>query len=363
MSKGCLLVAGGAGYIGSVFCAEAKKTGYTPIILDRLTSESERITAWRRQAARIGPLEIADYGDSEAVAAIIQKHKPIAAICFAGFIEVGASVKDPESFWDNNFFKALRFFHALERGGVRHVVFSSTAAVYGNSVTDRALIETDELAPINPYGMTKLACEVALQGLINHQDVSDSFIEEFVKRCQSITTTYPAFRVSFFPCLKSVCLRYFNAAGADNENDLGEMHDPETHLIPNALLAGKDRVFTLNGSDYLTQDGTCVRDYIHVKDLAEAHLAALHYLMKGGENNVFNLGTSKGSSVKEVLEGIKKIRTTDFTIHTGPRREGDPVFLVANADKANQILEWYPRHNLNDIITSAAAFHAKHGHS
>lgn len=361
MSKGNLLVAGGAGYIGSVFCAYAKKHGYTPIVLDRIESSSTRVTQWRKKVAAAHVLEVADYGDTETVAAIIKKYKPHAAICFAGLIEVGESVKNPELFWDNNFTKALRFFGALEQGGVKHVVFSSTAAVYAAPQSEKALAEDAVLAPANPYGMTKLACEVALRGLGHYQDTSDAFIEEFVKRCQQTQFVYPAFRESFFPCLKSVALRYFNAAGADNDNDLGEMHEPETHLIPNAVMATQGKAFTLHGTDYNTPDGTCVRDYIHVLDLADAHLRALDYLQKGGESDALNLGTRSGNSVKEVLAAVQTAAQKTFAVAQGPRRAGDSAFLVANAQKAQEKLGWQPKYTLEEIIHSATHFHAKHG--
>jgi UDP-glucose 4-epimerase len=363
MSKGNILVAGGAGYIGSHFCRLAAERGFTPVVLDRLTSVSPKVEAWRRQVAKYGPLEIADMGDEESVVAIIKRHKPVAAICFAALIDMKESLADPELYWENNFYSALRFFRALELGGVRALVFSSTAAVYGNPDGGRALTEEDALAPITPYGTSKLGCEIALQGLIHHQEASDAFIEEFSRRCLKTRFVYPEFRNSFFPCLKSACLRYFNAAGADPEHGLGEVHEPETHLIPNALKGALNgQGFTLHGDDYGTPDGTCVRDYVHVLDLAEAHIAALDYVMKGGVNDAFNLGSGRGYSVKEVMQAVEQASGKSIPLTIGPRRAGDPAILVADASKAKTKLVWTPQHDLSGIIGSAAQFHREHGH-
>ncbi|MDX1921811.1 MAG: UDP-glucose 4-epimerase [Alphaproteobacteria bacterium] len=358
-----ILVAGGAGYIGSHFCKLAAAKGYTPVTIDRLTSPSPRVEEWRRNAVKWGPLEIADMGDEDAVKRIVQTYKPVAVVCFAALIEVAESVAKPDIYWDNNYHKAVRFFKTLERNKVENAVFSSTAAVYGNPVSPRPLVENDVLAPINPYGMTKLACEVALQGLSQRKEVSKNFIDELIQR--SATSE---FNSSLFPSMRSVIFRYFNAAGADESAVIGEMHEPETHLIANAVLAAqhardfaKDKKFTLNGTDYPTPDGTCVRDYIHVEDLALSHILGLEYLLAGGKSDVFNLGTGKGYSVREVINGVKKATGKDFTVQEGPRRAGDPAFLVADANKAEHVLGWKPTHHLETIIKSATNFHGKHG--
>ena len=356
MSK-TILVAGGAGYIGSHFCKLAASKGYTPVTVDRLTSPSKRIEAFRRSSVQWGPLEVADIGDIETVLTIIQKHKPVAAVCFASLIDVAESVTNPELYWQNNFYAVMRFFKALEHGKLRHVVFSSSAAVYGNPLEAKPLAEEDALTPINPYGMTKLACEIALQGLSNRCEASDAFIDELSRRALKLDNTYPEFRISFFPCLKSVIFRYFNAAGADSIGAIGEMHEPETHLIPNAILAAQGKPFTLRGTDYPTPDGTCIRDYVHVEDLAQAHIQGLEYLLGGGKSDVFNLGTGKGNSIKEVLGNVKQTTGKDFAVNEGPRRIGDPAYLVANADKAERVLGWKPQLGLNEMIKSASHFY------
>jgi UDP-glucose 4-epimerase len=367
-SKGNLLVTGGSGYIGSHFCKMAARAGYHPVVIDRLQSASPRVEGFRRHVSRFGNLEVADIGDSQTIANIIRRYQPVAAVCFAALIEVGESMQKPDLYWENNFIKMTRFLRELELGGVRHVVFSSTAAVYGKAITQSSLSEDAALAPINPYGAGKLAVEIALQGLMHHHEASDSFIDEMVKRCLGIHLDYPEFRNSFFPRLKSVCFRYFNAAGADDHiaddqaDDvglLGEMHEPETHLIPNTILAalGHNPNFTLNGTDYPTKDGTCIRDYVHVNDLASAHLAGLEYLQKGGKSDVFNLGSGSGYSNHEIINTVRKITQKEFPVTTGPRRAGDPPMLVANSNKAKEILGWQPHYSLDKIIATALRFH------
>lgn len=362
-----ILVAGGAGYIGSHFCKLAAEKGFTPITIDRLSSPSPRVESFRRAAVQWGPLEVADIGDVPTIETIIQRYKPVAVACFAALIEVAESVANPDAYWDNNFYKAVNFFKTLDHHNIRNVVFSSSAAVYGNPIKTHALTEDDTLAPINPYGMTKLACEVALQGLLQREGVSDTFVNELARRCSTLERSFPEFGSSFFPGLRSVIFRYFNAAGADESAVIGEMHEPETHLIANAVLAAQGardfangRTFQLNGTDYPTPDGTCVRDYVHVNDLALAHIQGLEYLMAGGASNVFNLGTGKGYSVKQVIDGVKTA-CGSFTVKEGPRRQGDPAFLVADASKAERVLGWKPEKHLDAIIQSAAAFHSKHG--
>jgi UDP-glucose 4-epimerase len=339
-------VAGGAGYIGAPFCKMAAAAGFAPVVVDRLSSPSPRVEAYRRSAVQWGPLEVADIGDSDAISAIIQKHKPVAAVCFAALIEVAESIAKPELYWENNFEKAGRFFNTLTKGGVSKLVFSSTAAVYGEA--HKPLKEDSKLAPINPYGMTKLGCETMLHGTGRDK-------AEIQKR-----------NPLAFPFMKSVVFRYFNAAGALPE--VGEMHEPETHLIPNAIFAaqrqrgfGTEKQFTLYGTDYPTRDGTCIRDFVHVEDLATAHVLGVQYLLEGGTSDVFNLGTGTGMSVREVVAAVRTATGSDFEVREVPRRAGDPPLLVADASKAASALGWKPRHDLNSIVASAVAFHRQQG--
>ncbi|HVY12597.1 MAG TPA: UDP-glucose 4-epimerase [Alphaproteobacteria bacterium] len=362
MNKFPILVAGGAGYIGAHFCKAAQDAGFLPVVVDRISSPSPRVEAFRRASARWGVLEVADIGDAGAVSAIIEKHKPVAAVCFAALIEVAESVKRPGLYWENNFLKAMRFFQTLEKSGINKLVFSSTAAVYGAPEANKPLKETDILNPINPYGMTKLGCEVMLQGAERHPTLPPAFLNE-------VSEHLPTGRCPFFSKINSVVFRYFNAAGADVANDLGEMHEPETHLIPHAIFAaqkqreyaGGRKAFTFFGTDYDTEDGTPVRDFVHVDDLAEAHIAGLRHLLDGGASDVFNLGSGKGYSVREVVETVHDVTRQDFVVNEGARRPGDPPYLVADIAKAKAKLGWQPKRGLTDIISSASEFHKKHG--
>jgi len=320
MSENNVLVTGGAGYIGSHVGSTLRQAGYTPITLDNLRNGHP-------EAVKFGAFIEGDIGDSEIVKKICAEYKPIAALHFAALIEVSESVRLPELYIDNNFTKASRLFATLQDCGIKHVVFSSTAAVYGMPQQDGAIAENWPLAPINPYGQSKLDAENFLRSL---------------------------------PDITSVALRYFNAAGADIEEGIGEAHWPETHLIPNALLAllgMKPEPLTVFGTDYPTPDGTAVRDYIHVTDLARAHLLALDYLIKGGATTAINLGTGSGYSVKEILDTIALVTGQKVPHTLGARRVGDPPFLVADNKKAGQILKWVPQKSLSDIIASAFTWH------
>jgi len=317
-----VLVTGGAGYIGSHTALALQNAGHEPIVLDSLVNGHE----W---AAKYGPLIRGDIGDAALVARACDEHRPEAAIHFAAFIEVGESVANPQKYIDNNYHKACRLFDALCQKGIKRVVFSSTAAVYGTPVSDAPIAEDHPRQPINPYGEAKLLAETYLRSLKERG-------------------------------MRSVALRYFNAAGAAPVHEgIGEAHAPETHLIPNVLLAGlgfKDEV-RLFGSDYPTRDGTALRDYIHVLDLASAHLAALRYLIDGRETDVFNLGTGTGSTVLEVVRAAEAALGRPIPQSRHPRREGDPSMLVADAARARATLGWSPRHTLDDIVRSALAWH------
>jgi UDP-glucose 4-epimerase len=282
---------------------------------------------------RWGPAEEGDIRDRAKLDDVLAKHKPAAILHFAALIEVGESVKDPVAFYENNVIGTLTLLAAAQSAGIKNFVFSSTCATYGlpQSVP---LDETHRQVPINPYGQTKYIVEQAL----------------------SDYDKYTGFR--------SVVLRYFNAAGADFEGRIGEWHQPETHAIPLAIDAalGRREGFKVFGSDYETRDGTCVRDYIHVLDLADAHVRAVEYLLRGGESVALNLGTGTGTTVKELLSTIEDVSAKPFPVEYVGRREGDSHTLVANNDKAREVLGWVPQHDLSQIIRSAWNWHSKSNH-
>ncbi len=328
-----VLISGGAGYIGSHAAYILKQTGHEPVIIDNLSTGN----AW---AAAHGVFEQGDIGDTDFVHMVCEKHRPVAAMHFAAFIEVGESVQNPAKYFDNNRDKATRFFNTLSVSGVKHTVFSSSAAVYGEVGTDDPISENAPTRPINPYGQSKLEAEFALRAL----DIDG---------------------------MRSVSLRYFNVAGAaPPEAKLGEAHVPESHLIPRLVLPLIDTApallaalrlssgFTIYGDDYPTPDGTAIRDYVHVIDLIDAHVRALSYLLNGGETNIFNLGSGTGYSVTEIVVAAREVLVRpDFAPGVVPRRAGDPAVLVANSEKATSVLGWSPSHSLADIIRDAAAWH------
>ena len=327
MSKKVVLVVGGAGYIGSHTCLELAARGYLPVVFDNFTNGHREFVQW-------GPLEEGDIRDRARLDEVFALHKPVAVLHFAALIEVGESVKDPVAFYDNNVIGSLTLLSAAMAAGVEAFVFSSTCATYGlpDSVP---MDETHRQAPINPYGRTKFIVEQALKDY----------------------GTYKG--------LNSVILRYFNAAGADFEGRVGEWHQPETHAIPLAIDAalGRRDGFKVFGTDYDTRDGTCVRDYIHVLDLADAHVRAVDYLLGGGESVQLNLGTGTGTTVKELLGAIADVSKRPFPVeYTGPR-EGDSTTLVANNDKARDLLGWVPRYDLEQIIQSAWNWHSRRNQS
>jgi len=317
-----ILVAGGAGYIGSHTCLRLHEAGFLPIVYDNLSNGWESFVQW-------GPLEVGDINDAARLDAVLARHKPAAIIHFAAFIEVGFSVAEPGAFYANNVGGTITLFEAARRAGIDKLVFSSTCATYGAPVYV-PMDEKHPQAPLNPYGRSKLMVEQILADL----------------------DQYKAFR--------SVVLRYFNAAGADPEGRIGEKHEPETHAIPLAIAAarGERDAFTLFGSDYDTRDGTCVRDYIHVLDLADAHVLALKWLLDGGESTAFNLGTGEGTTVRELVGAIERRSNTPFPLIPAERRAGDAPSLVANNDKARTGLGWSPRYDLQEIIDHAWAWHA-----
>ncbi|CAK10141.1 UDP-glucose 4-epimerase GalE [Rhizobium johnstonii] len=323
MAGETVLVVGGAGYIGSHTCLDLANKGYTPVVFDNFSNGHREFVKW-------GPAEEGDIRDRARLDEVLAKHKPAAILHFAALIEVGESVKDPVSFYENNVIGTLTLLSAAQAAGINAFVFSSTCATYGlpQSVP---LDETHRQVPINPYGRTKYIVEQAL-------------------------ADYDQYR-----SLRSVVLRYFNAAGADFEGRIGEWHQPETHAIPLAIDAalGRRQGFKVFGSDYETRDGTCVRDYIHVLDLADAHVRAVEYLLKGGDSVALNLGTGTGTTVKELLGAIEDVSNRPFPVEYIGRREGDSHTLVANNDKARDVLGWVPQYDLSEIIRSAWDWHAK----
>ncbi|MBY3126455.1 UDP-glucose 4-epimerase GalE [Rhizobium laguerreae] len=323
MAGETVLVVGGAGYIGSHTCLDLANKGYRPVVFDNFSNGHREFVRW-------GPAEEGDIRDRARLDGVLAKHKPAAILHFAALIEVGESVKDPVSFYENNVIGTLTLLSAAQAAGINAFVFSSTCATYGlpQSVP---LDETHRQVPINPYGRTKYIVEQAL-------------------------ADYDQYR-----SLRSVVLRYFNAAGADFEGRIGEWHQPETHAIPLAIDAalGRRQGFKVFGSDYETRDGTCVRDYIHVLDLADAHVRAVEYLLKGGDSVALNLGTGTGTTVRELLGAIEDVSNRPFPVEYIGRREGDSHTLVANNDKARDVLGWVPQYDLSQIIRSAWDWHAK----
>lgn len=317
-----VLVTGGAGYVGSHACKALARAGYLPVALDNLVNG-------HRWAVKWGPLEQGDIADRELVRALVARHRPVALMHFAAFACVGESMAEPEKYYLNNVLGSLTLLEACRAGGVDKVVFSSSCAVYG--LPAKLPIDEDQpRQPVNPYGGSKLLVENALADYDR------------------------AYR------LRSVSLRYFNAAGADPEGEIGELHEPETHLIPLALdaVAGARPDLTVHGNDYPTPDGTCVRDYVHVTDLASAHVAALEYLLSGGATRALNLGTGEGHSVLQVVEAAERATGRKAPLVLGPRRAGDPPELVADASRATEVLRWRPQHSrLDDIVSSAWAWH------
>ncbi|MBI3831565.1 MAG: UDP-glucose 4-epimerase GalE [Planctomycetes bacterium] len=325
-----VLVTGGCGYIGSHAVRALNDAGFAPVVLDNLTTgHLEGLTA-----AGDFKLYQADLRDENALEASFKQHRFVGVLHFAGVALVGESVRDPEKYYGANLIGSLNLIAVCKRHGVKNLVFSSTAATYGmpKSVP---MSEEHPQHPINPYGRTKLAFEQALQ---SYHDAGQ---------------------------IRYLALRYFNAAGADPRGDIGEAHDPETHLIPNAfrVVLGQLAHLTVHGSDYPTPDGTCIRDYIHVMDLAEAHVLALTHLLDGKESGALNLGTGQGHSVLEAIKACEAASGRKIPVVMGPRREGDPSSLIADPAKAKQVLGFVPkRSDLKTIAADAWRWFEKHPH-
>lgn len=323
-----ILVTGGAGYIGSHTVISLLNAGYDVVIFDNLELGHKEIVESLeniKSTGRVADFIQGDLKNIDDIKSVFEKHKNIEAVVhFAAYSQVGESVSNPQKYYYNNVFGTMNLLNAMLEYNVKNIVFSSTAATYGNA----CYTPIDELhpqSPINPYGKTKLMIE----------NIMDDYDRAYG--------------------LKSVRLRYFNVAGADSKSRVGEWHDCETHLIPNILKStfSGGKVFEMYGTDYDTKDGTCVRDYINVEDLANAHVLALKYLKNGGETNFFNLGTQEGNSVKEVFDSCEKVTQKKILLKEMPRRAGDPPILVAANTKAKQVLGWRPEKTLEQSIKTA----------
>ena len=321
-----ILVLGGAGYIGSHTVWELCEAGRDVVVADNLQ------TGFREAVHSKARFYKLDIRDREALDVLFQAEKIDGVIHFAACSQVAESMRDPLKYYDNNLHGTMVLLSAMVAHGVDKIVFSSTAATYGEP--ERVpILETDRTQPTNTYGETKLS------------------MEKMMGWCSKAHG------------LRYVALRYFNACGAHPSGVIGEAHDPETHLIPIILQVpnGQREKLTIYGEDYPTPDGTCIRDYIHVTDLAQAHILALDYLMDGGENNVFNLGNGVGFSNKEVVDVARAVTGHPIPAEIGPRRPGDPARLVASSEKAKTVLGWDPQYaDLNTIISTAWQWHKNH---
>jgi UDP-arabinose 4-epimerase len=318
-----VLVTGGAGYVGSHTCKALADHGYVPVTVDDFSSG-------HRGAVRWGPLERGDIADRAFMERVLAEHRPVAVLHFAAFSQVGESVREPARYYANNVAGTLALLEAIRSDGPRKIVFSSTCATYGQP--ERLPIkESDPQAPINPYGRSKLA------------------VEHLLHDC---CVAYG---------IRAVALRYFNAAGAEAEAGIGEAHEPETHLIPLVIetaLARRGPV-EIFGDDYPTPDGTCQRDYVHVGDLAEAHVLALRFLDWSPGFHAFNLGTGRAYSVREVIAAAERVGRRSIPVRVAARRPGDPPVLFADASGAEATLGWSPqRSSIDEIVRSAWAWHA-----
>jgi UDP-glucose-4-epimerase GalE len=322
-----ILVTGGAGYVGSHVCKALAESGYTPIVLDDLSAGHEWAVKW-------GPLVVADIADRVRISNLIQECAIRAVIHLAAHAYVGESVHHPRKYFDNNVTKALALLDALVESGITRIVFSSSCATYGHPQC-LPITESHPQAPINPYGASKL------------------FVENILHWYQQ------AYGLRF------TNLRYFNAAGADLDGEIGEDHTPETHLIPLVIAAAQRSrsAVEIFGTDYDTADGTAVRDYVHVCDLASAHVKALDRLLAGAENASINLGTGCGHSIRDVIAAVEAVSRKTVPIIESSRRPGDPPALVADSQLARSLLNWTPQNSdLPTIVRTAWKWHQKRGH-
>jgi UDP-arabinose 4-epimerase len=312
-----VLIAGGAGYIGGHTAKALRRAGFMPLVLDNLCTGDPT-------AKRFGPFFRGSLTDSVLVADIVTTHRPIAAMLFAGHAYVGESTENPRKYFQNNVADTIRFLDSLMDCGLKNIVFSSSCSVYGNPRV-LPIGEKSETVPLSPYGETKLFLERVLKWYGNAYG------------------------------LRSASLRYFNAAGADPEGELGENHDPETHIIPLAIRSALTGTpLQIFGTDYDTPDGTAIRDFTHVSDLADGHLQALRHLLDDGESLIVNLGTGSGNSILQVIQAVESYTGLQIPAEYRPRREGDAAVLVADTSRAKAMLGWSPRHSsLNTIVRTA----------
>ena len=317
-----VIVTGGAGYIGSHACLALKRAGYNPITIDNLS------TGWRA-AVKFGPFEFCDLTDKDLVYQIFQKYKPIAVLHFAALSQVGESVKNPSVYWRQNTVGAMNLIESAIANDCKNIIFSSTCATYGDA-DNRVLDENSPQSPINAYGSSKLAIEHMLRDYDN---------------------------AGF---LKFIIFRYFNVAGADPDGQIGELHQPETHLVPIAIhtaMKRRDKLI-IYGDTYKTEDGTCIRDYVHVVDLVNAHVAGLKFLRKHQKSEVYNLGTGRGFSVKEVINAVESVTNLKIVTEIGEKRPGDCSKLVSGSSKALSDLEWEPKNSqLEKMVRDAWNWH------
>lgn len=313
-----ILVTGGAGYIGSTAVHMLIEKGHDVLIFDNLSNGNERLIhpdATFIKGDLLNPTDLQNTFKDKGIDAVMH---------FAAFAEVGESVIHPQKYYFNNVVGSLNLFEAMINNNVLKLIFSSTCATFGQP-EKLPITEMTPQLPTNPYGASKLMIE----RILDDYDKAYNF--------------------------KSICLRYFNAAGSLTRAKIGEMHNPESHLIPNILKAaiGTKEYIQINGKDYATKDGTCVRDYVHVEDLIEAHILALNYLQNKNKSEKFNLGSEKGFSILEVINTAKEISRSDFSVKEGPRRPGDPAILIAGSDKIRKKLGWQAKKSLDDIINDA----------
>ena len=318
-----ILITGGAGYIGSHTTLNFLNNGYDVVIFDSLENGHIETIKTLQSLGNIKFVQ-GNLNNKEDLENLFNSYKIDTVIHFAGFIQVEESVKNPSKYYSNNITGTLNLLDTMVKHNVKKIVFSSSAAVYGEPLYT-PIDEKHQKLPLNSYGKTKAMTE----------DILDDYDRAYG--------------------LKSICLRYFNVAGADSDIRIGEWHEPETHLIPNILksIFEEDKVFKIFGTDYDTPDGTCIRDYVNVEDLAEAHRLAYQYLKENNKSDKFNLGTEKGSSVKEVFDTVEQITGKQIRVETLQRRDGDAAILLANAEKAKTILGWQPIRTLEDSIKTA----------